>query len=101
MCEVYGATETSPVASITPWGGQVKPGTVGVPVPDTDIKIVDLDTGDNELPLGESGEILIKGPQVMQGYYKKPDWPLVCLPTYESTLLKKRPVLPFFSSSSA
>ena len=73
MCEVYGATETSPVASITPWGGQVKPGTVGVPVPDTDIKIVDLDTGDNELPLGESGEILIKGPQVMQGYYKKPE----------------------------
>lgn len=73
MCEVYGATETSPVASITPWGGQVKPGTVGVPVPDTDVKIVDLDTGENELPLGESGEILIKGPQVMQGYYQKPE----------------------------
>jgi len=73
MCEVYGMTETSPIATVTPWGGKVKPGTVGVPVSDTDVKIVDLETGARELPLGEAGEIAIKGPQVMMGYYKKPE----------------------------
>ena len=73
MCEVYGSTETSPVVTVTPWGGTVKPGTVGVPVPDTDLKIMDLETGENELPVGDAGEIVIKGPQVMMGYYKKPE----------------------------
>jgi long-chain acyl-CoA synthetase len=73
MCEVYGSTETSPVASVTPWGGTIKPGTVGIPVPDTDIKIVDASDPDKELPLGEPGEIVIKGPQIMKGYYKKPE----------------------------
>ncbi|HSV96799.1 MAG TPA: long-chain fatty acid--CoA ligase [Spirochaetota bacterium] len=73
ICEVYGLTETAPIACVTPWGGTIKPGTVGVPVADTDIKIVDLETGENELPTGESGEIIIKGPQVMMGYYKKPE----------------------------
>jgi long-chain acyl-CoA synthetase len=73
MCEVYGSTETSPVATVTPWGGKIKPGTVGCPVPDTDIKIVDLETGKKEMPQGETGEIIIKGPQIMKGYYNKPD----------------------------
>ncbi|MBW2595716.1 MAG: long-chain fatty acid--CoA ligase [Deltaproteobacteria bacterium] len=73
MCEVYGQTETSPVATVTPWKGVIKPGTVGVPVADTDIRIVDMETGEKELPVGESGEVLIKGPQVMMGYYKKPE----------------------------
>ncbi|HDP80160.1 MAG TPA: long-chain fatty acid--CoA ligase, partial [Spirochaetes bacterium] len=49
------------------------PGTVGVPVADTDIKIVDLETGEKVLPTGQDGEIFIKGPQIMMGYYKKPD----------------------------
>ncbi len=73
MCEVYGSTETTAVASITPWGGQIKPGTVGVPVPDTDIKIVALQNHEKELEIGEPGEIAIKGPQIMMGYYKKPE----------------------------
>lgn len=73
MCEVYGSTETAPYATVTPWGGKVKPGTVGVPLPDTDIKIVDLADPDKELEVGEAGEIAIKGPQIMMGYYQKPE----------------------------
>ncbi|MDX2445965.1 MAG: long-chain fatty acid--CoA ligase [Desulfobacterales bacterium] len=73
MCEVYGSTEAGPFITITPWGGKVKPGTVGIPVADTDVKIVDIETGENELPQGEHGEILLKGPQIMMGYYKKPE----------------------------
>ena len=73
MCEVYGSTEAGPFVTVTPWGGQVKPGTVGIPMPDTDVKIVDIETGETELPTGEHGEILIKGPQIMMGYYKKPE----------------------------
>ncbi len=73
ICEVYGLTETTPIATVTPWGGTIKAGTVGVPVADTDVRIVDLETGEKELPMGETGEIVIKGPQVMMGYYKKPE----------------------------
>lgn len=73
ISEVYGLSETSPIVSGTPWGGRIKPGTVGVPVPDTDVRIVDAATGERELPQGETGEIIIKGPQVMMGYYKKPE----------------------------
>ena len=71
MCEVYGATETTPVATVTPWGGTIKPGTVGIPVPDTDVKIVDVADSTKTLEIGEAGEIAIKGPQIMMGYYKK------------------------------
>ncbi len=71
--DVYGATENTAFATCTPWGGKVKIGTVGVPLPNTDIKIVDLETGTKELPIGEAGEICIKGPQLMTGYYKKPE----------------------------
>jgi long-chain acyl-CoA synthetase len=72
MCEVYGATETAPVATVTPWGGTIKPGTVGVPVSDTDVKIVDVEDPNKTLGIGEPGEIAVKGPQIMMGYYKKP-----------------------------
>ncbi|HDP80161.1 MAG TPA: long-chain fatty acid--CoA ligase [Spirochaetes bacterium] len=72
MGEAYGLTETTVLTAMTPWGGTIKPGTVGVPVPDTDIKIVDVANGTKELKTGEAGEICIKGPQVMMGYYKKP-----------------------------
>ncbi len=73
MCEVYGSTETVAYATVTPWGGTVKPGTVGVPLPDTDIKIVDVEDPDKEMKPGEPGEIAIKGPQIMMGYYKMPE----------------------------
>ncbi len=73
LLEVYGLTETTPVITATPWGGKIKPGTVGVPMPSTDMKIVDLDTGKEEMKTGEPGEIIVKGPQVMSGYYKKPE----------------------------
>jgi long-chain acyl-CoA synthetase len=73
MCEVYGTTETAPYVSVTPWGGTVKPGTVGVPLPDTDVKIVSIDDPENEVPPGEPGELAIKGPQIMMGYYKRPE----------------------------
>ncbi|MCG6909606.1 MAG: long-chain fatty acid--CoA ligase [Deltaproteobacteria bacterium] len=73
MCEVYGSTEAGPFVTVTPWGGEVKPGTVGTPLPDTDVKIVDIETGEKELPVGEHGEIAMRGPQIMMGYYKKPE----------------------------
>jgi long-chain acyl-CoA synthetase len=71
--DVYGLTENTALATCTPWNGKVKPGTVGVPLPNTDLKIVDLETGTKELPAGKAGEICIQGPQLMTGYYKKPE----------------------------
>lgn len=73
IINVYGLTECNPFACISPWGGKIKPETVGLPVPNTDIRIVDIETGEKEMPLGEAGEIIIKGPQVMAGYYKNPE----------------------------
>ncbi|MBU2055815.1 MAG: AMP-binding protein [Proteobacteria bacterium] len=72
VINLYGLTELSPVGTAIPWGGTEKPGTVGVPLPGTDLKIVDAETGTRELPAGEAGEICFKGPQVMKGYHKKP-----------------------------
>jgi long-chain acyl-CoA synthetase len=71
--EGYGLSETSPVTHTTPQLATRKPGTIGIPICDTDIKVVDLETGDNELPIGEVGELCISGPQVMKGYWQKPD----------------------------
>lgn len=69
--EGYGLTETSPVVSLNPLDGRVRYGSIGMPVPSTDIKIVDED--DHIVPQGERGELCVKGPQVMKGYYNKPD----------------------------
>ncbi len=69
----YGMTENVAFATGMPWGGKRKIGTVGVPFPGTDVKIVDTDRGETEMKPGEPGEICIKGPQVMAGYYKRPD----------------------------
>lgn len=67
-----GLTETTGLITVTPWGDKrEKPGTVGLPMHNTDVKIVDPETGTKELPQGEVGEILFKGPTIMDGYYKK------------------------------
>ncbi len=71
VVEGYGLTETSPVASTNPYGSLARLGTVGIPVPGTAFKTID-DAG-NELPLGERGELCIKGPQVMKGYWQRPE----------------------------
>ena len=67
ICEGYGMTETSPVVSLNPMGN-IKLGTIGLPVPSCELKIVDDD--DNELPIGSVGELCVKGPQVMKGYWQ-------------------------------
>lgn len=69
--EGYGLTESSPVATCNPVEGKVKLGTVGLPLPETIIEIVDRDDGETVLQVGERGEVCIRGPQVMKGYYKK------------------------------
>ncbi|UCC61480.1 MAG: long-chain fatty acid--CoA ligase, partial [Anaerolineae bacterium] len=71
MIEAYGLTETGPAASMDPIDSP-RAHSIGLPLPDTDLKIVDLETGTQELPVGESGEIIIKGPQVMKGYWNLP-----------------------------
>jgi long-chain acyl-CoA synthetase len=71
MMEAYGLTETGPCATMDPIGSP-KAHSLGVPLPDTDCKIVDLDTGEQELPVGEIGEIIVRGPQVMKGYWNLP-----------------------------
>jgi long-chain acyl-CoA synthetase len=71
--EGYGLSETSPVTHSTPQLAFRKLGTIGLPFPDTDMKIVDVETGTRELPVGDVGELCISGPQVMKGYWKKPE----------------------------
>jgi long-chain acyl-CoA synthetase len=66
--EGYGLTEAGPVLSFNPARGPVKPGSVGMPVPLTEIEVVDVETGEQVLPPGQSGEIRARGPQLMRGY---------------------------------
>jgi long-chain acyl-CoA synthetase len=68
----YGLSETSPVTHSTPQLAKRKYASIGLPVPDTDMKIVDVETGRREMPVGEAGELCIAGPQVMQGYWNSP-----------------------------
>ncbi|MEK7667664.1 MAG: long-chain fatty acid--CoA ligase, partial [Gemmatimonadota bacterium] len=72
IIEGFGLTETSPVSHANPMGKR-KVGSIGVPFIETDSRIVDLDTGTRDLPVGQDGELVIKGPQVMQGYWNKPE----------------------------
>jgi long-chain acyl-CoA synthetase len=73
ITEGYGLSEASPTTHSTPILGIKKPGSVGIPFPDTDSKIVDPEDWQKELPVGEEGELIVKGPQVMLGYWNKPE----------------------------
>ena len=73
LYEGYGLSETSPVTHTTPQLARRRMGSIGLPVPDTDMRIVDVEHGTREVPLGEAGEICISGPQVMKGYWNKPE----------------------------
>lgn len=74
ICEGYGLTETSPAVLVNPFGGKSKPGTIGLPLPNTDAKLVDVDDYNKEITaFGEPGELCVKGPQIMKGYLNRPD----------------------------
>jgi long-chain acyl-CoA synthetase len=73
IVEGYGLTEASPVTHANTIGGPRKPGSVGVPKLYTQAKIMDIEKGTKEMPVGEVGEICVKGPQVMKGYWNNPE----------------------------
>ncbi|MBU2455677.1 MAG: long-chain fatty acid--CoA ligase, partial [Proteobacteria bacterium] len=73
IVEGFGLTESTPVTHVNPFNGVRKQGSIGLPIPDTECKIVDLEDPEREMPIGEAGELLIRGPQVMKGYLNKPD----------------------------
>ncbi|MDI6873960.1 long-chain-fatty-acid--CoA ligase [Candidatus Solincola sp.] len=73
FAEGYGLSEASPVTHSNPVFGLKKVGSIGIPFPDTEAKIVDVETGKTELGVGEPGELIIRGPQVMKGYWQKPE----------------------------
>lgn len=71
LCEGYGLTEASPVVSVNPFNEKVRLGSIGIPIPSTDVRVVD--EAGNVLGYNEVGELQVKGAQVMKGYYKRPD----------------------------
>jgi long-chain acyl-CoA synthetase len=73
IVEGYGLTESSPVTHVNPFRGQRKVGSIGIPVPNTECKIVDIEDNTREVPVGEPGELLMRGPQIMKGYLNKPE----------------------------
>ena len=77
LLEAYGLSETSPAATINPYNGTHRKGTIGLPLPNTDIKI--FDDNKKEVAVGEPGEIGIKGPQVMKGYWNRPEETANCM----------------------
>jgi long-chain acyl-CoA synthetase len=70
--EGYGLSEGAPVSFNTYLRGSVG-GSIGVPIPGTDVRVVDIETGESEMPIGEPGELVVKGPQVMKGYWNMPE----------------------------
>jgi long-chain acyl-CoA synthetase len=73
LVEGYGLTESSGVVAANPYAGPVKPGTIGQPIPATHIRLLDKEDPARDAPAGEPGELAVKGPQVMQGYWNRPD----------------------------
>jgi long-chain acyl-CoA synthetase len=72
IIEGYGLTETAPVTHVNPVKGTRKPGSIGIAVPSTDFRVMDLDKGTTEQPTKEPGELVVKGPQVMKAYWNMP-----------------------------
>jgi Acyl-CoA synthetases (AMP-forming)/AMP-acid ligases II len=73
IVEGFGMTETSPVTHNNPFKGVRKIGSIGLPISDTECRIVDLELGEKDMPVGEPGELIIRGPQVTKGYLNKPE----------------------------
>jgi long-chain acyl-CoA synthetase len=73
VVEGFGLSEASPVTHVGPLDGTSRPGTIGLPLPDTDVRIVDRERGIVDVPRGEIGEMIIRGPQVMLGYWNDPE----------------------------
>ncbi|WP_024335447.1 long-chain-fatty-acid--CoA ligase [Desulfotignum balticum] len=73
IVEGFGLTESSPVTHVNPFRGRRKVGSIGVPLPVTECRIVDLEDPAKEMPAGEPGELLMRGPQIMKGYLNKPE----------------------------
>ncbi|GAA0866345.1 long-chain fatty acid--CoA ligase [Sphingopyxis soli] len=73
LVEGYGLTESSGVVATNPYDGPVKPGTIGQPIPATHIRLLDKEDPSKDAPAGEPGELAVKGPQIMQGYWNRPD----------------------------
>ena len=72
ISEGFGLTEAAPITHANPFNGVRKVGSVGLPFPDTECRIVDLEEGKTDVPVGQSGELLVRGPQVMKGYWNNP-----------------------------
>jgi long-chain acyl-CoA synthetase len=73
IVEGFGLTETSPVLTCNPLLGQRKIGHIGIPLPNTEVRIVDQEDGRRELPFGQEGELIARGPQIMKGYWQRPE----------------------------
>ncbi|MBU4523934.1 MAG: long-chain fatty acid--CoA ligase [Desulfomicrobium sp.] len=73
IVEGFGLTEAAPITHLNPLRGNSKNGSIGLPFPDTDAAIVDMEVGSVPLPAGKIGEMVVRGPQVMQGYWNRPD----------------------------
>ena len=73
VVEGYGLTETSPITHANPLDGRARAGSIGLPIPDTDCRIVDMDDWTRDVEPGQEGELLLSGPQIMNGYFNRPD----------------------------
>ena len=72
LCEAYGLSETPTATHCNPIRGLNKAGSIGLPLPDVECRIVDLETGSKDVPVGEIGELVLRGPNVMKGYWNMP-----------------------------
>jgi acyl-CoA synthetase (AMP-forming)/AMP-acid ligase II len=72
VVELYGLTETSPIIHMNPIKGKKKIGSVGLPIPSTEVRLVSIADGETQAPQGEKGELIMRGPQMMKGYWKQP-----------------------------